>query len=43
MSTDKKRRGSRLRFTVPRDIGDVIIDGDVSRDQVLLALERIRP
>jgi 3-dehydroquinate synthetase len=42
MATDKKRRGSRLRFIVPRDIGDVIIDGNVPRDRVLLALERIR-
>ncbi|MEA3408053.1 MAG: 3-dehydroquinate synthase [Chloroflexota bacterium] len=43
MATDKKRRGSRLRFIVPRDIGDVVIDGNVPRDQVLLALERTRP
>ncbi|MFO7916723.1 MAG: 3-dehydroquinate synthase family protein, partial [Anaerolineae bacterium] len=43
MARDKKRRGSRLRFIIPRDIGDVIIDGNVSRDQVLAALERIRP
>jgi 3-dehydroquinate synthetase len=42
MATDKKRRGSRLRFIVPRDIGEVIIDGNVPRNQVLLALERIR-
>jgi len=43
MATDKKRRGSRLRFILPRDIGDVIIDADVPRAQVISALERTRP
>jgi len=43
MRTDKKRRGASLRFVLPRDIGDVIVDPDVPRDQVISALERIRP
>ena len=42
MHADKKRRGSQLRFILPRDIGDVVIAPDVSREGVLLALERIR-
>ena len=42
MATDKKRQGARLRFVLPRDIGDVVIDGDVPEAQVLLALERSR-
>ena len=43
MRTDKKRRGASLRFVLPRDIGDVIIDADVPRGQVISALERMRP
>lgn len=42
MGSDKKKRGSRLRFILPRDIGDVIIDDEVPREQVVDALERIR-
>jgi 3-dehydroquinate synthase len=42
MWADKKRRGSRLRFVLPRAIGDVIVDGDVPESQVLATLERIR-
>jgi len=42
MSVDKKRRGTRLRFVLPRDIGDVVVDDDVPEEQVLAALERSR-
>ncbi|MHB0859280.1 MAG: 3-dehydroquinate synthase [Anaerolineae bacterium] len=42
MGTDKKRQGARLRFVLPRDIGEVVIDGDVPPEQVIAALERIR-
>ncbi len=43
MWADKKRRGSSLRFVLPRAIGDVTVDGEVPKEQVLRALERIRP
>jgi len=43
MRADKKRRGSRLRFVLPRAIGDVIVDEEVPKEDVLEALERIRP
>jgi len=43
MYADKKRRGPSLRFVLPRGIGEVVIDSDVPADQVLSALERIRP
>jgi len=43
MASDKKRRASRLQFVLPRDIGDVVLDGTVSRDDVLEALRRIQP
>jgi len=39
MQADKKRRGRRLRFVLPREIGDVVIDADVTRDQVISVLE----
>ena len=42
MRTDKKRRGTTLRFILHRDIGDVVIDEAVSREQVIASLERIR-
>jgi 3-dehydroquinate synthase len=42
MRLDKKRLGARLRFVLPRDIGEVVIDGDVPEEQVLAALERSR-
>jgi 3-dehydroquinate synthetase len=41
MQADKKRRGSTLRFILPRAIGDVIIDDKVSRREVISALERM--
>ncbi len=42
MGADKKRRGGRLRFVLPRAIGDVVIEDDVPDEQVLAALERSR-
>jgi 3-dehydroquinate synthetase len=42
MYADKKRRGASLRFVLPREIGEVVIDGDVPEEQVFAALERIR-
>jgi shikimate kinase / 3-dehydroquinate synthase len=38
MATDKKRIGSRLRFILPRAIGDVDVFGGVSDDLVLAVL-----
>lgn len=38
MGSDKKKAGGRLRFILPRDIGDVIIVADVPREQVLATL-----
>lgn len=43
MGADKKRRGGSPRFVLPRAIGDVAVVDDVPREQVLRALERIRP
>lgn len=43
MRTDKKRRGNKLRFILPRAIGDVIVDADVPENQVIAALERMHP
>ena len=40
MSTDKKRQGDSLRFVLPRDIGDVVIQRDIPAEAVLRALER---
>ena len=34
MATDKKRVGSRLRFVLPRALGDVVIVDDVTREEV---------
>lgn len=42
MGMDKKRQGSQLRFILPRAIGEVIVDGDVPKEQVLAAIERSR-
>ena len=38
MATDKKRAGSRLRFVLPRALGDVAVFDDVTTDEVLAAL-----
>ncbi len=43
MHADKKRRGNRLRYILPRAIGDVVIDGDVPDDQVIEVLRRETP
>ena len=43
MGSDKKRQGARLRFVLPRGIGNVVVEDDVSRDEVLEALRRVRP
>jgi 3-dehydroquinate synthase len=34
MQSDKKKRGGRLKYALPRDIGDVVIDVNV-KDEVL--------
>ncbi len=38
MATDKKRAGSRLRFVLPRAIGDVDVFDDVASEEVLAVL-----
>jgi 3-dehydroquinate synthase len=38
MATDKKRRGGRLRYVLPRDIGEVTVSDQVSREVVLAVL-----
>jgi len=42
MATDKKRRGKRLRFVLPRALGDVFVTDDVTQAHVLAALETLR-
>ncbi len=39
MARDKKKRGGRLRFVLPHDIGRVEIHDDIPREQVLEVLE----
>jgi len=39
---DKKVRDGRLRFVMPTSIGSVEIRDDVSRDEILSCLERLR-
>ncbi len=41
MATDKKRRGEKLYFVLPRAIGRVVIADDVPKELVLEVLERI--
>ncbi len=38
MASDKKKATGRLRFVLPRDIGDVFVSDQVSEDQVLKTL-----
>jgi 3-dehydroquinate synthetase len=38
MGRDKKKANGRLRFILPRDIGDVIIVDDVTAEAVLTTL-----
>ena len=42
MSRDKKKRDGRLRFVLPRDIGQVEIHDDVPRERVLEVLESLK-
>lgn len=41
MATDKKRAGSRLRFVLPRALGDVGVIEDVAREDVLAVLKEL--
>ena len=43
MRRDKKRRSGRLRFVLLREIGDVIVTDDVSRDDLLAVLDSLNP
>jgi shikimate kinase / 3-dehydroquinate synthase len=43
MHTDKKRRGGRLRFILPRTIGDVILVDGIPDEQVIEILRRPTP
>jgi 3-dehydroquinate synthetase len=43
MRRDKKRRGGRLRFVLLRDVGDVIVTGDVSGDDLVAVLDSLNP
>jgi 3-dehydroquinate synthetase len=38
MGADKKRRGKKLRFVLPRALGDVIVTDDVAQNDVLEVL-----
>jgi 3-dehydroquinate synthase len=42
MATDKKRRGKKLRFVLPRAIGQVVVTDQVPQAVVLEVLERLR-
>ena len=42
MATDKKRRGKKLRFVLPRAIGQVVVTDEVSKATVLEVLEKLR-
>jgi shikimate kinase/3-dehydroquinate synthase len=41
MATDKKKRGKKLRFVLPRAIGQVVVTDQVSKAMVLEVLERL--
>jgi 3-dehydroquinate synthetase len=41
MSTDKKRKAGRLRFVLPRNIGDVFVTDAVTRPDVLETLKEL--
>ncbi len=43
MFADKKRRGSQLRFILPRAIGEVVVADDVPADEVLEVLGQRTP
>jgi shikimate kinase/3-dehydroquinate synthase len=42
MATDKKRRGKKLRFVLPRAIGQVVVTDQTPKAVVLEVLERLR-
>lgn len=42
MAADKKRRGTKLRFVLPRALGDVIVTDDVVQNDVLEVLASLR-
>ena len=42
MGTAKNRQAGRLRFVLPREVGDVILGDKVSREDVLAVLETMR-
>lgn len=42
MQSDKKRRGTRLRFVLLRDVGDPFVTDAVSMDEVTAVLEGLR-
>jgi 3-dehydroquinate synthase len=39
MATDKKRVATRLRFVLPRALGDVVIVDDVTREEIVAVIE----
>ena len=41
MATDKKRVAARLRFVLPRALGDVVIVDDVTREEIVTVLEQV--
>jgi 3-dehydroquinate synthase len=43
MRRDKKRRGGRLRFVLLRGVGDVVVTGDVSGDDLVAVLGSLNP
>jgi 3-dehydroquinate synthetase len=42
MATDKKRVAARLRFVLPRALGDVVVTDDVNRQDLLAVLDESR-
>jgi 3-dehydroquinate synthetase len=41
MQADKKRRGAKLRFILPKAIGEVVIEDGIEQQDVIEALERL--
>jgi 3-dehydroquinate synthase len=42
MATDKKRANARLRFILPRALGDVVVSDNVGREEIVVAIEETR-
>jgi 3-dehydroquinate synthetase len=42
MATDKKRVDNRLRFILPRAIGEIVIVDDVTREEIVATVEETR-